>query len=172
MKVTSILIGFVLLIAVSVAALTPPPVFDAQKFRNYWNQGKAELTRYELKQARYGEIHSGESVLIFVTEPFLSDKQVKYESGDRSKAVQVLKLNFTRKFYTGIYPYSLMTSIFTPTDIFKLRTLKVTSSSQEWCGNTFLQLNFHNNQYTGQVRSYFQNEGDQDVNVNASYVGR
>lgn len=144
--------------------------FDAPQFRKYWNQGKAELTRYELSQARYGEIHKGEAVLIFVTEKFLTDKQVKYESGDASKAIQVLKLNFTRKFYTGIYPYSLMTSVFTPVDFQKNRTLKVTTSSQEWCGSMFLQMNFRNNQYEAQLRSYFQEEGDQNLNIKTPWL--
>lgn len=144
--------------------------WDPPQFRKYWNQGKAELTRYELKQARYGEIHKGESVLIFVTEPFLTDKQVKYEQGDSSKAIQVLKLNFTRKFYTGIYPYSLMTSVFTPTDFQKYRTLKVTTSSQEWCGSMFLQMNFRNNQYESQIRSYFQAEADQNLSVKTPWL--
>ena len=79
-----------------------------ERFGRYWYQGKAELTRYELRQARYGEIHSGEAVLIFVTEPFLPDRQVKLERADPSKGVTVLKLNAVRKFFTGIYPYSLM----------------------------------------------------------------
>lgn len=152
------------------AMQSPGAGVDSQQFKKYWNQGKAELTRYELNQARYGEIHNGDAVLIFVTEPFLTDKQVKYESGDASKAIQVLKLNFTRKFNTGIYPYSLMTSIFTPVDFQKYRTLKVTTSSQEWCGSMFFQLNFRNNQYEGEVRSYFQAEGDQNLTVKTPWL--
>ena len=157
---------------ISVAALVESQNngWDPQAFRKYWNQGKAELTRYSLKQARYGEIHNGESVLIFVTEPFLTDKQVKYEDGDKSKAIQVLKLNLTRKFYTGIYPYSLMTSIFTPTDFQKYRTLKVTTSSQEWCGSMFLQMNFRNNAYESQIHSYFQAEADQNLTVKTAWL--
>jgi hypothetical protein len=139
-------------------------------FRKYWYQQKAELTRYALKQARYGEIHQGEAVLIFVTEPFLTDKQVKYEQGDKSKSLSVLKLNFTRKFYTGIYPYSLMTSIFTPVDFQKQHTLKITSSSQEWCGNTFSQMNWRDAGYDVSVRSYFQDEGDQNFKIPQAWL--
>jgi len=139
-------------------------------FRKYWYQGKAELTRYGLQQARYGEIHKGDAVLIFVTEPFLSDKQVKYEHGEKSKAQSVLKLNLTRKFFTGIYPYSLMTSIFTPVDYQKQRTLKITSSSQEWCGHTFTQMNWRNGSYDVVVRSYFQDEGDQNFKIQQAWL--
>src|SRR5438093_5303628 len=109
-------------------------------FKGYWYKGKAELNRYSLEQSRYGQIHKGEAVLIFVTEPFLTDTEVKYEHGDRSKAVPVLKLNFTRRFFTGIYPYTLITSTFTPVDFRKQRTLKIASSTQEWCGVTYSQL--------------------------------
>lgn len=132
-----------------------------KSFRDYWYQGKAELTRYDLKQSRYGEIHSGEAVFIFVTEPFLAEKQVKYEHGDRSGAISVLKGNLTRKFFTGIYPYSIMTSVFTPVDLKNRTTLKTTTSVQEWCGHTFTQLNWRNGKYAGLLYSYFQDEGDQ-----------
>jgi hypothetical protein len=136
------------------------PPADPARFGRYWYQGKAELTRYKLDQARYGEMHAGEAVLIFVTEPFLPDRQVKLERGDPSRGTTVLKLNFVRKFFTGIYPYSLMTSTFTPVDYARARTLKVASESQEWCGQTFTQLNFRDGRYSGLLRSYFEDEGD------------
>ena len=140
---------------------------DQAAFNQYWYAGDAELTRYELKQARYGEIHEGDAVLILVTEDFWMDKQVKYEFGDRTAQVKpILKLNFTRKFFTGVYPYSMMTSIFTPIDP-ALATPKVTTSSQEWCGHTFSQLNLKKNKYEGILRSYFQNEGDENFSVDA-----
>ena len=40
---------------------------ESANFGDYWYQGKAELSRYDLKQVRYGEIHQGDAVLIFVT---------------------------------------------------------------------------------------------------------
>ena len=143
---------------------------EAGSFKDYWYQGKAELTRFSLQQSRYGEIHKGEAVLIFVTEPFLKDKQVKYEHGDRSGAVSVLKLNFTRRFFTGIYPYTLITSTFSPIDFRKDPTLKVASSTQEWCGVTYSQLNRQNDEYHAQLHSYFQDEADQDVRVRPEWL--
>lgn len=143
---------------------------NSKEFSEYWYGGKAELTRYKLEQARYGEIHQGDAVLIFVTEDFLTDKQVKFEGGDRGNNVQsVLKLNFTRKFFTGIYPYSMMSSIFTPVDAGQ-KTLKVTTSSQEWCGHTYSQLNLRNNQYQGVLYSYFQEEGDREFSLDAALL--
>lgn len=140
-----------------------------QEFKNYWYSGNAELTSYDLEQARYGEIHKGEAVLIFVTEDFWEDKQVKYEFGEKSeKVIPILKLNFDRKFNTGIYPYSMLTSIFTPTNGSK--TLKVTSTSQEWCGHAFLQMNLKGESYETQLFSYFQAEGDIKSKINSDVL--
>lgn len=136
---------------------SPPPV---ENFGDYWYQGSGELTRYELRQVRYGEVHSGDAVLVFVTEDFLKDRQVKYERGSREQAVSVLKLNATRKFYTGIYPYSIMTSVFTPVSAMD-HSLKMSFSAQEWCGQAFMQLNYRGGNYQGVLHSYFQDEADQ-----------
>lgn len=138
------------------------PYDDA--FKKQWYAGLAEITRYELKQARYGDVHTGDAVFIFVTEDFLTDKQVKHERGDGAKT-SVLKLNFARTFNTGIYPYSMMTSVFTPVDPNQTHALKVTTSVQEWCGHTFTQFNYRDGQYKGILRSYFQDESDRDFNL-------
>jgi hypothetical protein len=42
----------------------------SQGFKDYWYAGEAEITSYELEQARYGEIRKGHAVLIYVTEEF------------------------------------------------------------------------------------------------------
>ena len=135
----------------------------SEEFRTYWYAGDAEISRYELKQARYGEIHEGDAVLIFVTEDFDTKEQVKYERGDKKNVTSVLKLNTTRKFNTGIYPYSLMSSTFTP--VSNDPSIKVTTSSQEWCGHTYSQLNLTKSGYSGMLHSYFQNEADQEIKI-------
>lgn len=144
------------------------------EFNAYWFQGKAEISSYELEQARYGEIHQGDAVLIFVTEDFSKSKQVKLDNPEANKddAVKVLKLNLTKKFNTGIYPYSMMQSIFTPLD---LKTypypLKVTASSQEWCGHTFTQFNLNkDNTFTITSLSYFESEGDETIDLPATIL--
>lgn len=142
-----------------------------RNFKDYWYQGKAELNRYELEQARYGEIHKGSAVLVFVTEDFLTDKQVKHEHGKSEKSTTVLKMNFIRKFVTGIYSYSILTSVFTPVDqINWTHTLKVSNSNQEWCGNTYTQLNYRNGRYKGLRHSYFQDEADQQFSLDSDMI--
>ena len=143
------------------AIKTKSPKLDA-----YWYQGKAEITRYALQQNRYKDVHPGEAILVFVTEDFLTDKQVKNDTYKNPNSVNVLKTNLIRRFVTGIYDYSIMTSVFTPVDVANHpQTLKVTHSSQDWCGQDFMQLNWQDKQYHAQIRSYFEKEGDQDVQV-------
>ncbi|MFY0650398.1 MAG: hypothetical protein JXQ96_00125 [Cyclobacteriaceae bacterium] len=139
-------------------------------FGSYWYQGKAELSSFKLTQARYGELREGEAVLIFVTEDFSKSKQVKLDDpkANKADAVKVLKLNHTRNFNTGLYPYSMMESVFTP--VYRNdndKTLKVTTSSQEWCGHTFSQLNLKNKKYKVSSKSYFESDGDENIEVNA-----
>lgn len=134
-------------------------------FGEYWYSGVAEISHYRLEQGRYGAMREGDAVLIFVTEDFLAEDQVKLEStpGDRPVA-KVLKMNMTKSFLTGVYPYSMMTSVFTPISSDQHpATLKVTTSSQEWCGHTFTQLNRAEKGYRLRQYSYFEKEGDVDL---------
>ncbi len=149
----------------SVASSLP----EDKDFHNYWYNHGAEITSFELEQSRYGEIHPGHAVLVFVTEPFLPDKQVKadYEES-REESIPVLKLNFIKKFKTGIYDYSMMKSVFTPipekSDIFE-KTLKVSTTRQDWCGHVYLQYNLEDDHYNVKQYSYFEKEGDRSVTI-------
>ena len=131
-------------------------------FNKYWYNGTAEITSYKLSQAKYGEIYEGTAVNIFVTEDFLPKKQVKADSKS-NKNIAVLKMNSTKKFLTGIYPYSVMTSTFSPIDINK-QAIKVSFSSQEWCGNIFVQLN-NKEDFQIDFHSYFETNADQKITL-------
>jgi len=149
-------------------------VFSKDKeFNDYWYSGKAELNSYELKQSRYGEIRKGEVVLVFVTEPFSLSKQVKLDNPKKAgnDNVSVMKLNNVRKFTTGIYDYSIVSSTFTPINTEKHPyTLKLNTSIQEWCGHTFTQLNLKENNYQFQQFSYFENDGDTKKNISKALL--
>ncbi len=133
----------------------------SKEFTAYWYGGEGEISHYDLYQARYGEMRKGSAILVFVTEDFLPDVQVKHERGDMPK-ISVLKLNLIKKFVTGIYEYSMMTTIFKPVDHSQyLHALKVTTSSQEWCGHTYTQINNRGKEYNVESHSYFQKEADQ-----------
>jgi hypothetical protein len=133
-----------------------------QEFKDYWYNGTAEITSYSLEQARYGEIREGNAVMIFVTEPFLPGLQVKADTKDSSN-IPVLKLNATKNYITGIYPYSIMTSSFYPV-YDNQHALKVSFSSQEWCGHVYAQLN-NRNDFEIMSHSYFGSEADQDYHL-------
>jgi hypothetical protein len=139
-------------------------LYESEAFKNYWYSGKAEVNTYRLEQSRYGETREGKAVLIFVTEDFSQKKQVKLDEPEKASSdkVSVLKMNFTKNFITGIYPYSMMLSVFTPVSRNQFQnTVKTTMSSQEWCGQVFTQLNLKNKKYNLQSNSYFEKEGDE-----------
>ncbi len=126
----------------------------SQEFKSHWFDGKAEINSYELTQSRYGEQRQGKAVLIFVTEDFLKEEQVKANRKSKS-TVPVLKSNRTKNFLTGIYPYSIMNSSFS-----SLRKghpfIKSVASIQEWCGQSYLQLNADEEDLSLISHSYFE----------------
>jgi hypothetical protein len=125
----------------------------SQEFKSYWYNGEAEISSFKLMQERYGEIREGRAVLIYVTEDFLPDIQVKAENYDPDN-IPVLKLNSTKKFITGMYPYSIMQSSFYPVQQ-QSHALKVSASIQEWCGQVYAQLNNREN-FEVLSHSYFE----------------
>lgn len=148
----------------------PPLTLFAQlnpndDFAQYWFSGKAELNTYKLEISRYGEKRRGKAVLIFVTEDFDPVRQVKIEAEEESpeiEKVNVLKCNNIWRFTTGIYDYSLMCSTFSPTNTEQhAPALKLSMSAQDWCGQSFLQINREKSKYLIKQFSYFNNIGDQ-----------
>ena len=147
-------------IACNEAVETKKVTLPDEVFKQKWYAGNAELSSYELHQARYGEIRQGEAIIIFVSEDFSPDKFVKIDNPSESKdKVSVLKMNMAKTFLTGIYPYSMMLSVFKPISKQGLeKSLKATCSSQEWCGHTFSQLQLRDNRYEWELQSYFESE--------------
>lgn len=136
-------------------------------FSDYWYAGEAEITSYKLEQARYGEIREGKAVLVFVTEDFLPNVQVKADNYSESNT-PILKLNATKNFNTGIYPYSIMQSTYYPVAN-NQHALKISSSVQEWCGHVYTQLN-NREKFEIMSHSYFQSEADQSFNLKKSWT--
>jgi hypothetical protein len=151
---------FLVAVLMSCAPENREGVVETQ-FAGYWYQGTAEVNVFDLQQSRYGERRQGKAVMIFVTEDFSKSKQVKLDAPeDRpSDAQKVLKLNMTRDFVTGVYPYHTMLSVFTPV-YEESPAPKLTASVTEWCGQSFTQLNYKSGKYTAKQFSYFESEGD------------
>jgi hypothetical protein len=156
------LIAF-LLLGVAGAAKAAAPVYD-NAFWQHWSDGRAEIAAYTLQRPRYGEMRTGTSVLIFVTEPWSMRNHVKADDGKHPKddVIQVLKLNTVEDFQTGIYDYNLMTSSWTALQPAPGRpagaATKVSFSSQEWCGTSWHDVTFDARAAADVVRSYFDGE--------------
>ncbi|CAM3467396.1 septum formation inhibitor Maf [Aequorivita lipolytica] len=148
-------------------AKTETPRNISKEFKDYWYNGTAEITSYSLMQERYGEIREGTAVNIFVSEDFIPDAQVKANSTSEQN-ISVLKLNQMKNFNTGIYPYSIMTSTFSPISE-KDHPLKITNSVQEWCGQVYMQLN-NRDDFEIESHSYFEGEADQKLSLPKTYL--
>jgi len=154
-------------VASKVSAAKPSP-----EFMSYWKSGLAELASYNLITERYGELRKGQGVLVFVYEEINADTRIKVESDKTpsAKQVPVLKLNNVLKFTTGIYDYSVMTSVFAglaggPGVSRPFEPRKVSFTSQEWCGNVFHQIIPRKEGLESEIHSYFESEGDAKVNL-------
>jgi len=171
----------IMLLFCGVTATAAPTLLQAQQaqqaqqmqqFFGYWSDGKAELNSYTSRQMRYGEPRTADVVMIYVTEPFNSEKQVKSDvPTPQTPLVNVLKLNRNKTFTTGIYDYHLMSSVFVPVQGYTIGKtgyaagvhMKITFSSQEWCGQTFHQLNRRAQGVESRSFSYFESESDQQT---------
>ncbi|GAB5416973.1 MAG: hypothetical protein Crog4KO_18400 [Crocinitomicaceae bacterium] len=136
--------------------------------KKYWYDGTAEITSYKLSQARYGEMREGKAVMVFVTEPFSRESFTKADGNNESN-VPVLKLNATKKFTTGIYPYSLMTSSFFPFEGDN-ESIKIAFTMQEWCGTMFSEMRNQKGELSFSLDSYFEGESFENQQVKSAFL--
>lgn len=151
-----------------LTACTAPPVQQESRtyayhpdpsFNDHWNDGLAEVNRFRLTQSRYGQLREGDAILIFVTETHDTKTHVKMNNPNQGD-LPVLKLNHYRRFPTGLYPYTFMTSTYSPVDTAHAAfPSRITHSMQEWCGQVYLQVDqWTEQQVTYQLHSYFEDE--------------
>lgn len=146
-----------------------PSARASAEFWRTWGDGRAELSGYRATVMRYGAPREAEIVLIYVTEPLDRATLIKDDEAS-ARALPVLKLNFSEKFQTGIYPYSLLTSVFAPVDGYfstRFTPVKLTLSAQEWCGHVFYGVWPGQAAYEEQLISYFTSEGEHTESVEA-----
>ena len=150
---TKWILGAMLLGAVQVGAVD---------FYAHWADGRAEISSYEVVQPRYGELRQGYGVMIFVTESLHRQTFIKVDSPTpEADSFYALKLNHILQFTTGIYDYSVMTSVFSQVagerHPFELR--RISFSAQEWCGQVFDEALFRDGQINGQHQQLFCQRG-------------
>ncbi|WP_188459531.1 septum formation inhibitor Maf [Psychroflexus planctonicus] len=139
---------------------TSENIMLSEETKNYWYSGLAEISSYNLVQQRYGEERKGKAVLVYVTEDFDENQLVKTDQKSKGD-FSVLKLNSTKTFNTGIYPYHIMQSSFLPMEN-NNQVAKISASIQEWCGQSFIMLE-NRDEMEVQVNSYFQKIGNQNL---------
>ena len=159
-----------LLVSIVSATVAVAPTQGDSKFYAHWGDGQAEISSYAVVQPRYGEQRDGYGVLIFVTEELNRKTLIKVESPQPAdQRIYVLKLNNVLKFNTGIYDYSVMTSVFSAVEGYErgqdFELCKVTLSAQEWCGHVFDESRIHNGRLEGALNSYFESEGRTDYRI-------
>lgn len=143
-------------------AASPP----SAAFRAQWSDGQAELSGYRVVVSRYGAPRVGETVLVYVTEPIDRTTRIKDDDAPPDRRVEVLKLNIATRFLTGIYPYSVMTSVFSPVDrvrepgLERFAPIKLTLTVQEWCGQTSHGIFPGRDGFASELVSYFAEEGE------------
>jgi hypothetical protein len=153
---------FILLVAVSAASLS------ADQFWKTFSNGKgAEISSYKTVQPRYGELREAYTVLIFVPEHMNQKTRIKvenYHKIPKGDQIQIIKLNRVLKFNTGLYDYSVMTSVFTAEGFagkkYVCCPFKISLSAQEWCGMFYTQLLPDPKGTKRVMHSYFEAEGD------------
>jgi hypothetical protein len=137
-------------------------------FWEAWGDGRAELSGYRVRTPRYGALRDAEVVLVYVTEPLDRRTLIKDDAVPPEHALPVLKLNVSMRFQTGIYPYSILTSVFSPVDAYfeeRFAPVKITLTAQEWCGHVFDALWPGRDAFVERSFSYFASDGEVDAHV-------
>lgn len=154
--------------AEAVALPAEPSAGASSAFWQAWGDGNAELSSYRATSSRYGAPREAELVLIYVTEPL--DRATLVKDDAAADPLHVLKLNVSEKFDTGVYPYSVMTSVFAPVDAYRaerFQPVKLTLTAQEWCGHVFRGVWPGSDGFRSTLYSYFAGEGEADRHADA-----
>lgn len=124
-----------------------------------WDDGLAEVARYEAERVVYGKPRQFEYTFILVKEEFNKEYNVKTDNYDRSDLFPVMKVNKFARIPTEKYPYHYLSSLFYKRE--DPATLhKMTISSQEWCGNTFKSFEHTDSSYQYSYNSYWDGQGN------------
>ena len=144
---------------VDAALQSVMPHFDQQWAMNkLWEDGLAEVATYEAERVIYKKVRHFEYTLITVKEEFNPQFNVKTDDYQRADNFPVMKVNQFSLIPTDQYPYHLLTSVFFRRDQ-PVALYKLTTSSQEWCGNTFKAILDDGTHYQQSYNSYWDGQG-------------
>ncbi|MBC7653417.1 MAG: hypothetical protein H7098_02965 [Oligoflexus sp.] len=129
-----------------------------------WYDGLAEVAIYDAQRIVYKKQRNFEYTYITVSEDFNKEFRVKTDDYKRKDLYKVMKLNAFASIKTENYPYHYLSSMFFYFDK-PWEMDKMTTSSQEWCGNTFKEYLNEKNNYLMSYNSYFDEEGDGEQKI-------
>lgn len=132
-----------------------------------WDDGLSEMSYYEATDIIYGTQRPYTRVHLFNRQWMDPVTGVKTEPDSRG-AVPAFKFLMAEQILTENYNYRYLATVFLRRS--DLTPLKMTSSSQEWCGQTFNHLRWTEDRLDVQSFSYFPDEGDRTYQRGADAV--
>lgn len=152
--------GTRLIAALLVLVCTLPSAAADWGTRPVWDDGLAEVAVYNARRVVYGKPRTFQTTVITVKEDFNAAYHAKadppYEGKD---LIPILKLNVVAEIPTEHYAYRYLLSSFVDRrDVTRL--IKMTVGSQEWCGNTFKEVQTWRGSPELVYHSYWDGEGD------------
>ena len=134
-----------------------------------WDDGLAEVAIYTAERTIYNKKRAFDFTYITVKEDFNEQYSVKTDDYKRKDLFPVMKVNAFCRISSDNYPYHYLTSLF-----FKLenavKLYKLTSSSQEWCGNTFKAINADGNKFKFTFNSYWDKQGEGQLDLDGNIL--
>ena len=137
-----------------------PPV-DEKTAYQYWHQGTAEITSYNLTTQLNNTAHEGRVSLICIAENLSKSKLLKLDESKKVKTdiIEVLRCNLHYEIRSGIDPINLVTSVYTPIqNNDNPHSLKVINSIQEWNGQTYTELLWRGHRYETTHHTYLESQ--------------
>jgi hypothetical protein len=125
----------------------------------YWDDGLAEVAVYDAERVIYKKKRAFEYVQITVKEEFNQEFNVKTDDYKRTDLFPVMKINQFCSIPADQYPYHYLTSLFFRRDQ-PVALYKMTTSAQEWCGNTFKSIVDDGVNFEMWHHSYWDGQGD------------
>ncbi|MDO7847712.1 hypothetical protein Q5H92_15185 [Hymenobacter sp. M29] len=123
-----------------------------------WEDGLAEVATYDAERVIYKKKRAFEYTMITVKEEFNQEFNVKTDDYKRADLFPVMKINQFCSIQADQYPYHYLTSLFFRRDQ-PVALYKMTTSSQEWCGNTFKSIIDDGVNFEMWYHSYWDGEG-------------
>jgi hypothetical protein len=124
-----------------------------------WDDGQAEVATYDASRIVYGKARPHTARLITVYEDLTKEFYTKADWPYGQKPIlPVLKQIYLATIPTANYDYQYMTSTFVDRGEFG-RTVKLTVSSQDWCGLTTKAFELWGNKPRMVYTSYWDGEG-------------